>query len=90
MSHEWEAQGSGVTKKISDLTRIFGESEEDMAMLWQSIEMCFKPHPKDPTKFIHPRLEKERKKQNYYKCLFKIFKFRKNKRIVIFCIHFTS
>ena len=25
--------------------------------------MCFKPHPKDSTKLIHPRLEKERKKQ---------------------------
>ena len=28
----------------------------------QSIETCFKPHAKDSTKLIHPRLDQERKK----------------------------
>ncbi|HIA31734.1 MAG TPA: DUF1376 domain-containing protein [Nitrospinaceae bacterium] len=63
MSHEWEAQGNGITNKIEDIAKVCGENVEDMAMLWKSIEMCFKPHPKDSTKLIHPRLEKERKKQ---------------------------
>jgi len=63
MSHEWLAKGNGISNQISALAKICGESEKDMALLWQSLEVCFIPHPKDDTKLIHPRLEKERKKQ---------------------------
>ncbi len=37
---------------------------EKMATLWEEIKPCYITHPKDPTKLIHPRLEKERKKQD--------------------------
>jgi uncharacterized protein YdaU (DUF1376 family) len=59
--HEWK-DGS-IPKNINDIAKLCGESETEMAMLWQSIETCFNPHPKDATKLIHPRLNKERKKQ---------------------------
>jgi uncharacterized protein YdaU (DUF1376 family) len=57
MSHEWLAKGNGISNQISALAKICGESEEEMALLWQSLEICFIPHPKDDTKLIHPRLE---------------------------------
>jgi len=63
MCHEWEAQGKGITNNIEELAKVCCENVDDLTMLWASIEMCFKPHPKDSTKLIHPRLEKERKKQ---------------------------
>ena len=63
MCQEWLANGKGIPKEVNQLAKICGEPEEEMALLWEGIEPCFKPHPKDPTKLIHPRLEKERKKQ---------------------------
>ena len=64
MSHEWLAFGKGIPREVNDLAKLCGESEEKMAMLWEGIKKCFNPHPKDDTKLIHPRLEKERKKIN--------------------------
>ena len=64
MCQEWLANGKGIPKDVNQLAKICGESGEEMAMLWEGIKKCFKPHPKDDTKLIHPRLEKERKKIN--------------------------
>ena len=33
------------------------------SLIWEEIKPCYTTHPKDPEKLIHPRLEKERKKQ---------------------------
>ncbi len=63
MSHEWLAKGNGISNQISELAKLCGESEEVMALLWKGLEVCFIPHPKNSEKLIHPRLEKERKKQ---------------------------
>ena len=37
-----------------------------MSTLWPAIEPCFREHPDDPTRLIHPRLEKEREKQENF------------------------
>lgn len=36
---------------------------DKMATLWPGIKKCFETSEKDPEKLVHPRLEKERKKQ---------------------------
>jgi uncharacterized phage protein (TIGR02220 family) len=64
LSHEWLSNGKGIPRDIEAIAKLCGEDSKKMAMLWKGIEKCFKPHPKDDTKLIHPRLEKERKKQN--------------------------
>jgi|21_taG_2_1085346.scaffolds.fasta_scaffold08163_1 uncharacterized protein YdaU (DUF1376 family) len=61
LCHCWN-DGS-ISTKIEDIAKLCGEHADAMAMLWESIETCFKTHPKDDTKLIHPRLDKERKKQ---------------------------
>ena len=35
ISHEWEAQGNGITNKIEDIAKVCGENVEDMAMLME-------------------------------------------------------
>lgn len=50
----------------SDLRKMAKLCEEDgsaMAQLWQAICKCFVPHPTEPERLVHPRLEKEREKQ---------------------------
>ena len=61
MCQEWLSNGKGIPKEVGELARICGESVKDMEKLWEGLVECFIPHPKDESKLIHPRLEKERK-----------------------------
>tara|TARA_Y100001960_G_C14344146_1_gene666291 strand:+ start:38 stop:490 length:453 start_codon:yes stop_codon:yes gene_type:complete len=63
MCQEWLSNGKGIPKEVGELARICGESVKDMEKLWEGLEECFIPHPKDESKLIHPRLEKQRNKQ---------------------------
>ena len=48
------------TERMAPLCRIDGER---MALLWPAIAPCFKRHPTRKGALVHPRLEKERRKQ---------------------------
>ncbi len=41
-------------------------STRRMRTLWPAIEPCFREHPDDATRLIHPRLEEEREKQENF------------------------
>ncbi len=54
----------------SDITRISklcGEDSSDMAKLWLAISSCFTVAIDDSSRMVHPRLEKERIKQQEHK-----------------------
>jgi len=45
------------------LARLCKIDPERMARLWPALEPCFEEHPGDPSRLVHPRLEREREKQ---------------------------
>jgi len=49
------------TKRMAPLCKC---QADKMAELWPAIEPCFRPHPKEVKWLIHPRLERERIKQD--------------------------
>ena len=59
--HGW-LEGS-IPSNIEGIAKLCFCHSEKMATLWEEIKLCYITHPKDPEKLIHPRLEKERKKQ---------------------------
>ena len=59
--HGW-LEGS-IPNNIGGIAKLCFCHSEKMATLWEEIKPCYAAHPKDATKLIHPRLEKERKKQ---------------------------
>ncbi len=59
--HGW-LEGA-IPSDINAIARLCFCHSEKMATLWEEIKPCYTTHPKDATKLIHPRLEKERKKQ---------------------------
>ena len=59
--HGW-LEGS-IPNNIGGIAKLCFCHSEKMATLWEEIKLCYITHPKDPEKLIHPRLEKERKKQ---------------------------
>ena len=65
MCHAW-LEGS-IPSDIRKIAKLCGEDGAAMAVLWQTLGKCFRPHPNDPEKLVHPRLEKERIKQNKFR-----------------------
>ena len=62
MCHAW-LEGS-IPSDLKKIGKLCGEDGAAMAELWLTLGKCFRPHPNDPEKLVHPRLEKERIKQN--------------------------
>lgn len=56
-----------IPASISRLARLCSVSVEHMNELWEMVGVCFKPHPKDESLLIHPRLAKEERKQREWK-----------------------
>ena len=52
---------------MGHLARLCGTTKEEMTDLWVMLDPCFKPHPKDEARKIHPRLRKEEKKQSEWR-----------------------
>lgn len=50
--------------KLAPMCKIDGSR---MALLWPAIEPCFRTDPNDFNRLIHPRLERERRKQDDYR-----------------------
>lgn len=50
---------------IQKIARLCGETEQDMTAIWEDIKGCFKSNGND--RLIHPRLERERTKQENYR-----------------------
>lgn len=49
------------------LSRIAGMPVASFRKLWPAVEVCFRPSPRDASRLIHPRLERERQKQRAYR-----------------------
>ena len=59
---------SSIPRQIDDLARLCGEDPASMAFLWKSLKHCFKAsRSKEAGRLIHPRLERERRKQVAFK-----------------------
>ena len=54
---------------VSKLARLIGLVPSALKKLWPAIEICFRPHPLDQDRLIHPRLERERAKQETHRLL---------------------
>ena len=48
------------------LAKLAGCDRAEMEHVWPAIEGCFEAHPQDDSQAIHPRLERERRKQANY------------------------
>lgn len=51
-----------IPNDIKLLARLCRIDSLAMTELWAELEPCFKQHPDDPTRLVHPRLEKERER----------------------------
>lgn len=57
-----------IPQQIPQLARLCGEDPASMAIIWKSLKHCFKPtRGKGAGRLIHPRLERERRKQVAFK-----------------------
>jgi len=56
-----------IPSDLEKVSRICRRSREDMERLWPEIRECFREDADDPIKLLHPRLEKERCKQQEHK-----------------------
>jgi uncharacterized protein YdaU (DUF1376 family) len=56
-----------IPSEIPKIAKLCGESSSNMAQLWTAIEMCFSSAIDNPSRLRHPRLERERKKQEQYR-----------------------
>lgn len=63
----WQ-QGS-LPAEHEHLARFCGTPLAVFRRLWPSIAPCFRPHPSQGDRLVHPRLEKERKKQRDFRRL---------------------
>lgn len=55
---------NGLPVEVSEIGRSLEVQDlEWFAEQWKNVAPCFKVHPKDKTKLIHPRLEKEKRNQ---------------------------
>jgi uncharacterized protein YdaU (DUF1376 family) len=60
-------QPDGLPSDGHQLARMCGVPVTVFRKLWPALERCFRPHPTDQSRLIHPRLEKEREKQETYR-----------------------
>lgn len=51
---------------LRKLAKLVGATPKEMANIWPALAPCFDPHPVIAERLVHPRLEKERRKQNQY------------------------
>jgi hypothetical protein len=65
MCYCWR-EGS-IPSDIKKIAKLCGEDGSAMAQLWDSIKLCFKLGNGSSDRLIHPRLEKERLKQEAFK-----------------------
>lgn len=53
-----------IPKDLGTLARLVrANGAEEMKRIWPALEPCFEEHPDDPDAWVHPRIEKERAKQ---------------------------
>jgi uncharacterized protein YdaU (DUF1376 family) len=52
-----------ITVVVSLLARLCDSTADEFAPIWEGVKARFVPHAEDPTRLIHLRLEKERRKQ---------------------------
>jgi uncharacterized protein YdaU (DUF1376 family) len=65
ISHCW-LDGS-ISDEPIRLARLCGVPLTAFRKLWPALERCFRPHPDEPGRLVHPRLEKERQKQEEHR-----------------------
>jgi len=65
MCYCWR-EGS-IPADVNKIARLCGEDSSAMAQLWIAIKECFAELEADPKRLVHPRLEKERIKQEEHK-----------------------
>ena len=52
---------------LETLARVIGEPVAAIRKVWPAIAPCFRPSPRDASRLIHPRLERELTKQRAYR-----------------------
>lgn len=65
MAYCWR-EGS-IPADVSKIAKLCGEDSSAMAQLWLAISSCFTESIADENRLVHPRLEKEREKQEEHR-----------------------
>lgn len=67
MCFEWNEHGKGLPDDFTRCARMIGATPPQMRTMWKALRGCFVDHPNAPGRMLHPRLEKERQKQETFK-----------------------
>lgn len=67
MCVEWNEAGKGIPDSAVKCARMVGATDGHMKKMWPTLRRCFREHGSETGMLIHPRLEKEREKQESYR-----------------------
>lgn len=67
MCYEWNAHGAGIPDDCTRAANMVHAPIGAMRKMWPAIRSCFIAHPTEPGRLVHPRLEKERQKQDAFR-----------------------
>lgn len=67
MCYEWNSHGDGIPDDAIRAANMVHAAPGAMRKMWPAIRSMFIPHPTEPGRLVHPRLEKERAKQNIFR-----------------------
>lgn len=67
MCVEWNEAGKGIPDSAVKCARMVGATDGHMKKMWVTLRRCFREHGSEAGMLIHPRLEKEREKQESYR-----------------------
>ena len=64
---EWNEHGKGIPDDAVRCARMVGASVGSMRKMWPTLRSCFIAHDAMTGRLVHPRLERERENQAYYR-----------------------
>lgn len=67
MCIEWNEHGKGIADNAVKCARMVGATDTQMKKMWPTLRRCFVEHRSEAGMLTHPRLEKEREKQENYR-----------------------
>jgi uncharacterized protein YdaU (DUF1376 family) len=67
MCYEWNSHGDGIPDDAIRAANMVHAAPGAMRKMWPAIRSMFVAHPTEPGRLVHPRLEKERAKQNIFR-----------------------
>lgn len=67
MCYEWNEHGKGLPDDAVRCGYMVGATPAQMRRMWPALRGCFVPHQTLEGRIVHPRLEKERAKQQAYR-----------------------